>query len=363
MSVDTATKRSLREKKSKKNHLEARFNDYDSFINNPNAKSKPLSEGAKKCMALIQKLKKHPSGYPFLYPVEESMAPGYSLVIKEPMDLWTVEKNLRNNVYASTIDFASDIRKIWNNAYTYNQKGSELYFMTNEMSAHFEKLYKDIENVSLSGNLQHLQKKVESLSRELKELRSQRGSTKGQAAPKTSKGAAYLQKPMTMAEKKQLGHMITNLPAEYLRGVWQIVSQGAPELRTDQEELEFDIDSLPVQKLRELEKYAKSKMTIVQRKQSKKKPSSSTLDVLSQNSRADSPKYSSSVKSLIFYALLNFHVLYRSMHPFIQIMITLTMNSTQHLAFMEVPQSLTQNRNTTMNLMIRTVILLSLQVL
>jgi len=76
---------------------------------------------------------------------------------------------------------------------------------------------------------------------------------------KNGKGQNW-DKPMTMAEKRALGQSIRNLPPEHLRGVWEIVSEGMQH-NNNREELEFDIDTLPVKITRELEKYVKIKLS------------------------------------------------------------------------------------------------------
>jgi hypothetical protein len=52
---------------------------------------------------------------------------------------------------------------------------------------------------------------------------------------------------MTMNEKRLLGQNIRTLPPHYLRGVWEIVSDGNLH-NNSAEELEFDIDTLSVRK-------------------------------------------------------------------------------------------------------------------
>jgi hypothetical protein len=52
---------------------------------------------------------------------------------------------------------------------------------------------------------------------------------------------------------------IRTLPAEYLKGVWEIVSEGLNVMPSN-EELEFDIDTLPIRKTRLLERYVNSKL-------------------------------------------------------------------------------------------------------
>ena len=55
--------------------------------------------------------------------------------------------------------------------------------------------------------------------------------------------------PLTMQEKRNLGSLIKKLPHEYLKGVWEIVSSATND---NTEELEFDIETLPARKAREL---------------------------------------------------------------------------------------------------------------
>lgn len=52
-----------------------------------------------------------------------------------------------------------------------------------------------------------------------------------------------------MQEKRNLGSLIKKLPHEYLKGVWEIVSSATND---NTEELEFDIETLPARKAREL---------------------------------------------------------------------------------------------------------------
>lgn len=64
---------------------------------------------------------------------------------------------------------------------------------------------------------------------------------------------------MTIQEKKNLGMNIRTLPPEFLKGVWEIVSEGM-NVQHASEELEFDIDTLPVKKTRLLERYVNTKL-------------------------------------------------------------------------------------------------------
>ena len=138
------------------------------------------------------------------------------------MDLSTVENKLRSNQYTSVNMFAADIRKIWNNAFMYNMKGSPIYLMTAEMNNYFEKLIHDIENVTFSHTVRDLEKKVEMLSKQITEITElhQRGISQFPENPKlsrsntksSSRSSKLLDKPLSFQEKKTLGQISTSFP-------------------------------------------------------------------------------------------------------------------------------------------------------
>ena len=59
-----------------------------------------MSEEMKKCSKMLHLMKKHTSAYPFLTPVDPIglKIPDYLEIVKEPIDLSTIENNLRNNM-------------------------------------------------------------------------------------------------------------------------------------------------------------------------------------------------------------------------------------------------------------------------
>lgn len=256
-SVESSNKRGLRDqRKIKTSHLEARYADFEAL---PATSSKVFkqNEGVKKCLNLLNKLRRHQSAGPFLEPVDaEGLGlKDYHTIITEPMDISTVETKLRNGEYTTVNEFAADVRKIWNNAFTYNPKGSVIFHMTAAMSTYFEKLFKEIENVTLNETIRHLEKKIEKMSRKINEYT-------GVSRPPTSGSKSYRggnDKPMTTQEKKILGEKIRALPADCLRGVWDIVSQGN-SYQQNNEILEFDIDSLLPRVARDLERYVNAKL-------------------------------------------------------------------------------------------------------
>ncbi|KAJ2765331.1 Transcriptional activator spt7, partial [Coemansia nantahalensis] len=64
---------------------------------------------------------------PFLNQVKRKEAPDYYKVIKRPMDLGTMAKNLRNEAYNSKRQFADHLQLIRDNCYTYNTEPNNYY--------------------------------------------------------------------------------------------------------------------------------------------------------------------------------------------------------------------------------------------
>lgn len=75
----------------------------------------PVEDEFAQCHYILNRLKNHKSSFPFLTPVDEKRdgIANYYDIIKEPMDLGTVENNLNNGVYKSSSEFHAHINKIW----------------------------------------------------------------------------------------------------------------------------------------------------------------------------------------------------------------------------------------------------------
>ncbi|EWS72348.1 bromodomain domain protein (macronuclear) [Tetrahymena thermophila SB210] len=241
----------------------------------------------KKCLHILHSLQKHKSSKPFLKPVDpiKEGCPDYYMVIREPMDLSTVEKNLKAHLYQSPTQFAADIHKIWKNSFIYNNRDSQIYNMTLEMEKYFSRKFKEIETnlytktdgrtsttdiiQALTGFLTQNQKgtkknKIAGLQPIQVPLTSAPQPTK-----KTKNPTSKMDIPMTMQEKKNLGQNILLLPPECLRGVWEIVQSDGNQ-QYDDKILTFDIDALSVRKTRELEQYVKQNMAANNKRLSKK---------------------------------------------------------------------------------------------
>ncbi|XP_055932201.1 nucleosome-remodeling factor subunit BPTF-like isoform X2 [Argiope bruennichi] len=76
---------------------------------------------------LLKSLMSHKHAWPFMKPVDPVEAPDYYKVIKEPMDLKTVEQRLNSHTYKKLADFIGDMTKIFDNCRYYNPRSSPFY--------------------------------------------------------------------------------------------------------------------------------------------------------------------------------------------------------------------------------------------
>jgi hypothetical protein len=116
------------------------YKDYENFIKNDINNENFYTQ----CKKLLDKIRNNKNSWPFLKPVETSEAIDYYEVIKEPMDVQTLQANLDSGVYKNKENFVKDLRKIFNNARLYN-KPCTIY----------HKYAKDIEN-SIEDDIKNL---------------------------------------------------------------------------------------------------------------------------------------------------------------------------------------------------------------
>ncbi|KAL4705133.1 hypothetical protein ACJJTC_018704 [Scirpophaga incertulas] len=76
---------------------------------------------------LVKQIQLHKNAWPFMEPVDPREAPTYYKVIKEPMDLQTVERKVNDQTYSTLSEFIGDMTKIFDNCRYFNPKDSEFY--------------------------------------------------------------------------------------------------------------------------------------------------------------------------------------------------------------------------------------------
>jgi hypothetical protein len=147
-----------------------------------------------------------------------------------------------------------DVRKIWNYYFSTTLPNSEIYQKIFTLSNYFEEMFKEVENSvpEEKSDIHELNRKVSKLQEKFNELNKNPVPSNNMR-----KDRPRNEKPMTMAEKNQLGTNIRMLNPEQLKGIIKLLSDS---LNVDQHSkyFEFDIEALSNKKLRDLEKYVKN---------------------------------------------------------------------------------------------------------
>ena len=93
---------------------------------------------------VLNDLQNHPSAWAFPNPVKRDEVPDYYEVIKEPMDLSTMEYKLEANNYSLPEDFIRDAELMFNNCRKYNNETTPYAKAANKLEKYMWQLIKAI---------------------------------------------------------------------------------------------------------------------------------------------------------------------------------------------------------------------------
>lgn len=85
------------------------------------------------CVEVWERIHANKISIPFREPVTVKDAPGYFDVVKQPMDLKTVQDMLQDGRIASPVEFYENMRLIVRNAFLFNDRESDLYELAMEL--------------------------------------------------------------------------------------------------------------------------------------------------------------------------------------------------------------------------------------
>ena len=136
-------------------------------------------------------MKKHKLAYIFMNPVDpvELKIPDYFDIIKNPMDLTTVEGRLKRGEYPTPLEFGRDMRLITSNALTYNPKQSSVHACALTFQEYFEKNFSEVEENPANDNYSYIADQGKKYENKVEKA----------IAPKNPNS-----KPMTYEEKRSL---------------------------------------------------------------------------------------------------------------------------------------------------------------
>jgi hypothetical protein len=214
------------------------------------ARNPLLVDVYKKCEKGLAKIKKHPFAEYFINPMTTD-APSLS----------QIEKNLKSYQYTTPYQFGLDIRRVLSYYFSQYAQNPDIYQKTLKLLEFSEDVLKEVESTQEDkSEIQELHKKVEKLTREMKDFKSNPiPPTTTTTTRKPEKNVSIYDKPMTIQEKNALGNNIRSLTQEQMKGIVNILSDSI-SIDPNKRFFEFDIDTLSNRKLRELERYVKQCM-------------------------------------------------------------------------------------------------------
>jgi len=269
-------------------------------------KNKKVAAELRFCNQTIKELmsKKHYNyNFPFLAPVDTVALniPNYNEIVKQPMDLGTIQSKLANNEYENADDFEKDVRLVFKNCYLFNPEGTDVNMMGHRLEAVFDKKWankpvpeptpqnsdvsdreyssEEEDNVEISeamlseipaiqvmeNQIIRMRKELDELKKEhLKKLREQQAARKKKKQQKGKRRAPkakhtkdthhQVQAPpeppkltppqpvVTYEMKKQVSEMVPNLSDKKLNALIKII-QDDVQISND-DEVELDMDQL-----------------------------------------------------------------------------------------------------------------------
>jgi len=142
----------------------------------------------------------------------------YPEIIKEPMDLGTIEDKLNQGKYQNPDSFAYDVRLVWKNAMQYNRADSDIYRTAHNFSKTFEKKYTK------------LKKKM------------QKNISKSRKRRKTGNADAAEPRTVTKADRVKFSQLVNQLSSEELGQLVDKIQRECPKALTEEENDEVEIE-------------------------------------------------------------------------------------------------------------------------
>ena len=178
---------------------------------------------------------------------------------QDTLTLTQIERNIKNYYYNNLYEFIMDLRKLWSYYFqNYSNNNDDIYSKTCKMSEISEKIYNEFNSKSDEknddNNIPSITKRIQNIKEGISEIKQVPKDRVG----KNKQQNIINETPMTLEEKNALGNAIRGLNKEQLRGIIKLLTNSSYEKQNGQSKyFEFDIDKLPIKKLRELEQYVK----------------------------------------------------------------------------------------------------------
>ena len=188
-----------------------------------------------------------------------------SPLYKEFNQFSKIEKNVKNYLYSHYMHLAKDIRNTFSHYFYSNSNNYEKYYKTLQLCENFEKIYKDFENklfIKDSKNHIDIKKRFNKLK---KEFRATLNNNQENINYTSSNKVKFPYRENNKNDnnknlkkyKINLAKKIRNLTSEQKKGIIKIISNHHLDKNNTNNVMELDVNKLPENELKLLEKYVK----------------------------------------------------------------------------------------------------------
>jgi bromodomain-containing factor 1 len=225
------------------------------------------------CQSVLKELQKkshEPYSYPFLVPVDAVALniPDYYKIIKNPMDLGTIDQKMKDGQYSNADEFYADVKQIFKNCYKYNGTESPVSGLAKQLEKVFDKKWtekpeeppekpankrqssspvQEQESSSDEDEIGRIQEQMTLMAKRLSEMQSRKKQRHEQKSPtikgkgskkakpqRSSSGSSKPKKPkevipeVTFEQKRELSEKINFLSPSKMQGVLDLIKDAMP---------------------------------------------------------------------------------------------------------------------------------------
>ena len=185
---------------------------------------------------------------------------------KEFSQFQTIEKNIKNDVYSSSVDLANDMRNLFSSIFLIFYNDSEKYNKTLILCELFEKIYKKYDNQILTKECKNLLETINKLKKELRQTElSKNASTDNlfqnfacisSTKLKFNLGGDEQDNECSVKNyKNQIMSKIQKLNKDQKKGLYNVISTECIDTNVHDNIIEINVNKMTRNQLKQLEKY------------------------------------------------------------------------------------------------------------
>ena len=212
------------------------------------------------CIKIMDELCAHPVTSPFHEPVVkgEGEPPNYYTIIKKPIDLGTIRKNLEEKQYKRIQEWTEDVDLVWKNAELYNEPGTAFSLFASESRKIFEKLVRKTSIYVMSTWCSETYR----LKNKITEIISNAPAGKIKSVTQSASNSKQQKQVTSLFSENDMVNFVKAsemLPSvEHQRELLRIIDENQPEIDNGNTNIEIDITKLNLSTLHALQDYMRT---------------------------------------------------------------------------------------------------------